>query len=216
MLREQGCDAFGCDAFGHMTTQPRDYLLQPQWFGTVIRDMPGGKIPFPDGHFDMVVNNQVMEHVENLELTLTEICRVLRPGGILFSLFPDKSVWREGHCGIAFLHWFPKGSRTRYYYALLCRALGLGYHKRKLGTIRAWAENRCRYLDEQTFYRSLEEIYRLYGSHFVNLRHCEASFLKARLGGRLRALQALPDPVLARIVRIAAGCVFACEKPRSM
>ena len=85
----------------------------------------------------------MIEHVENLELTLAELHRVLKPGGRILSAFTHKAVWREGHCGVAFLHWFPKRSRARYYYALVCRALGFGYHKDKLGSIGSWARNRC-------------------------------------------------------------------------
>ena len=35
----------------------------------------------------------------------SKIHRVLKPGGTLLSLSPDKSVWHEGHCGVPFLHW---------------------------------------------------------------------------------------------------------------
>lgn len=215
LLREAGFEACGCDAFVHMTQAPRDYVVDPQWFGTVIMDMPAGKIPFPDASFDVVVSNQVIEHVEDLELTLAEMHRVLRPGGVMLSVFPHKSVWREGHCGIAFLHWFPKRSRARFYYAAGLRALGFGYHKRKLGSVGDWARNRCQYLDEQTFYRTLPEIHRLYGRYFVNLRHWEASYLRERLGSRIHIPSLVPDALLTALVRMAAGCVVSCEKPLS-
>ena len=46
--------------------------------GTTIRELgPDGSIPFPDGFFDLVTNNQVMEHVEDLDAVLAEIARVL-------------------------------------------------------------------------------------------------------------------------------------------
>ena len=41
----------------------------------------GGRLPFPDGHFDTVLCTQVLEHVEDLERAAAEIARVLRPGG---------------------------------------------------------------------------------------------------------------------------------------
>jgi SAM-dependent methyltransferase len=212
MLREAGCDCYGCDAFVQVGKAPRDYVLEPQWFGSVIRDMPDGRVPFPAEHFDIVVSNQVIEHVEDLELTLSELHRVLKPGGTVLSVFPHKSVWREGHCGVAFLHWFPKRSQARLYYAMACRALGFGYHKDKLGSIGAWARNRCQYLDEQTFYRTLPELHRQFRRHFRNLRHWEASYLRERLGARRRVLALLPDALLVAVVRAAAGCVLSCDK----
>lgn len=39
------------------------------------------KIEFPDATFDMVVCNNVLDHVENAEMCLNEMSRVLAPGG---------------------------------------------------------------------------------------------------------------------------------------
>lgn len=212
MLREQDVECYGCDAFVHVGKPPQDFLLNAAWFGSVIRDMPEGRIPFADESFDVVVNNQVMEHVENMEVTLAELHRVVKPGGVVLSVFPHHATWREGHCGVAFLHWFPKRSRLRLYYATVCRALGFGYHKSKLGSVGSWAHNRCQYLDEQTFYRSLPEIHRLYAKYFDNLRHCEASYARQRFGARFPVLSVLPDALLVALIRAGAGCVFWCEK----
>jgi SAM-dependent methyltransferase len=213
LLREQSFDCCGCDAFVKIGDKaPRDHLLNPHWFGSVIMDMPDGKVPFAAESFDIILNNQVMEHVEDMDRTLAELHRVLKPGGIVLSMFPDKSVWREGHCGVAFLHWFPKGSKSRYYYAAFWRALGFGYHKQKLGSIRAWARNRCQYLDEQTFYRPLPQIHQLYGKYFRNLQHFEAGYMRARFGNHSRVVGYLPDALLTALMRTAAGRVFTCEK----
>jgi SAM-dependent methyltransferase len=41
----------------------------------------GGRLPFPDASFELVVSNYVVEHVEDPRLHLGEIARVLAPGG---------------------------------------------------------------------------------------------------------------------------------------
>lgn len=47
----------------------------------------GKTLPFADGSFDNVVAFEVFEHVFNLDVVLTEIRRVLKPGGrLLFSV----------------------------------------------------------------------------------------------------------------------------------
>jgi SAM-dependent methyltransferase len=51
----------------------------------------GTTIPFPDGHFDVVLATEVFEHVHGLEPALHEICRVLKQDGILFFTMPY--VW---------------------------------------------------------------------------------------------------------------------------
>ncbi len=53
---------------------------------------PGGPIPYPDGSFDMVIADHVLEHVgaESAPVVADEIMRVLRPGGWLAARTPNK------------------------------------------------------------------------------------------------------------------------------
>lgn len=53
----------------------------------------GGEFPFPDQSFDSALCNQVLEHVFNPEAFLSEIHRVLVPGGKLLLTVPF--VWDE-------------------------------------------------------------------------------------------------------------------------
>ncbi|MEB2343612.1 MAG: class I SAM-dependent methyltransferase [Deltaproteobacteria bacterium] len=46
------------------------------------------RLSFPDAAFDVVVCNEVFEHVPALDAALGEIARVLRPGGVLLATFP--------------------------------------------------------------------------------------------------------------------------------
>jgi len=48
------------------------------------------KMPFPDGHFDAVIMSEVLEHLEEpiLNQTLSEVRRVLRPGGRFLGTVP--------------------------------------------------------------------------------------------------------------------------------
>ena len=39
------------------------------------------RIPYPDETFDMVIGNHILEHVDNSEVALREMHRVLKPGG---------------------------------------------------------------------------------------------------------------------------------------
>lgn len=53
----------------------------------------GRTIPFNDSTFDIVFSSNVLEHVEDLGALLTEIRRVLRPGGLSIHLMPTPA-WR--------------------------------------------------------------------------------------------------------------------------
>lgn len=62
-------------------------------------------LPFADASFDVVLSLQVIEHVRNVNVYLTEISRVLAPGGCaIFStpdrssrLFPFQKPWNRWH-----------------------------------------------------------------------------------------------------------------------
>ena len=46
------------------------------------------EIPYPDGSFDIVLSHDVLEHVEDPRVSIAEIRRVLRPGGLSVNVFP--------------------------------------------------------------------------------------------------------------------------------
>lgn len=52
-------------------------------------------LPFNDGTFDVVLFSEVIEHVEDSQETLTEISRVLKPGGILLITWPFNYMMHE-------------------------------------------------------------------------------------------------------------------------
>lgn len=47
-------------------------------------------IPLPDGYVDMVTSESVLEHLQNLEATVKEVHRILKPGGYFISVLPSK------------------------------------------------------------------------------------------------------------------------------
>jgi 2-polyprenyl-3-methyl-5-hydroxy-6-metoxy-1,4-benzoquinol methylase len=46
----------------------------------------------PDEHFDVVIASQILEHVIRRRRLLTEMARVLRPGGRAFIFVPDNCL----------------------------------------------------------------------------------------------------------------------------
>lgn len=68
-----------------------------------IIDMVNGdseNMPFPNNHFDAITVSFGIRNFENLELGLSEILRVLKPGGIFVILetsVPEKTPYKQGY-----------------------------------------------------------------------------------------------------------------------
>lgn len=78
--RDYGFDARGCDVALHDDATSRD--MQNAGLLLPISHQPY-RLPFADQSFD-VVSNEVFEHVQDYAAAISEVHRVLRPGG--FSL----------------------------------------------------------------------------------------------------------------------------------
>jgi SAM-dependent methyltransferase len=57
----------------------------------------GSYLDFPDDSFDGAFVNEVLEHVADEQVSLREILRVLRPGGYLILISPNRWFPFEGH-----------------------------------------------------------------------------------------------------------------------
>jgi len=83
-LQELG---FEVDAVDLESSPHREKRLFP------VRCYDGRTLPFADGHFDAVMSSNVLEHVDDLPLVLSELARVLRPDGLMLHILPSAS-WR--------------------------------------------------------------------------------------------------------------------------
>ena len=52
--------------------------------GVQFVSVDAARLPFPDGHFDIVSSHKVTHHIPHWPVALAEMIRVLRPGGWLF------------------------------------------------------------------------------------------------------------------------------------
>lgn len=65
-----------------------------------FRKAYGENLPYEDNRFDAIITFDVFEHVQNLEVTLKECQRVLKPGGKLLVVFPTYYQPNEHHLGL--------------------------------------------------------------------------------------------------------------------
>jgi len=90
-LQAQGFDAYGVDYARRTVEAINHYLPELRVSWGDVRDLP-----FEDGFFDGYSSLGVIEHFYNgYDDILAEMCRVLRPGGVLFVAFPAMSALRR-------------------------------------------------------------------------------------------------------------------------
>jgi SAM-dependent methyltransferase len=199
--RAAGMDMLGADVF-YGGSDARLEAERSGILGTFIQEIREGRLPFEDEFFDLVASNQVMEHVADLDGVLREIHRVLKPGGTVLSIFPALDVFREGHIGIPFVHWFPRNSRPRFLYTWALRSVGLGTWKEQARTRRQWTVDKLQWLDGYTHYRPRSEILRVFGRYFQSEMR-EPDYIRYRL----RESRGLAP--LARLLDLPGGPAIA-------
>lgn len=212
-LKDCGIDAYGCEIFYEASKArekvPKSFLKN----GTIKHMESIYKIPFPEDSFDIIISNMVLEHVKDLDATLKEFKRVLTKEGLIISLFPSKESWRESHCGLWFLHWFPPKSKLRYYYALLLRIFGFGYHKEGK-SISQWCIHKCNWLDNWTYYRSKKDIKIIFNKYFKYSKNIEKFYLKKKFPMAKYLVDLIPTKLINIFINKFATLAFISSSNR--
>jgi SAM-dependent methyltransferase len=182
--RGLGLECSGADAF-YEGEQDLPLVQKTGLFGTAIRKIENGRVPFEDASFDLIVSNQVLEHVEHLDGAVSELSRLLKPDGRLLVLCPTREVVREAHCGVPFLHWLDPASSSRVAYASRWNWAGFGFDKERKSP-EEWAREAVSWMDRFVFYRSRHDLQGLLGRSFETAS-LEGHYLAYRLRQHRRA-----------------------------
>lgn len=133
------------------------------WKGALSQVGTKSPWPYNDGSFDVVVSNQVLEHVSDIDFFIDQTRRVLRPGGVSINLFPVRAVIMEGHVGTPYAHRIASDDVRRAYLTQFAR-LGLsrvGPMRRGVGQgAEEFGSTRAEYVATQTAYNSFRELSR--------------------------------------------------------
>ncbi len=63
--------------------------------GLNVMQADATKLPFADASFDAAVSFKVLAHIENIQAAMSEMCRVVRPGGIVAAEFYNRHSIRS-------------------------------------------------------------------------------------------------------------------------
>jgi SAM-dependent methyltransferase len=168
--RNLGYQAFGCD----IELQENASILDLRARGIVgLIDTAPYRIPFEDDTFDLVLSDQVFEHVKNYSEAVAEMKRVLKPCGAGLHIFPAR--WRavESHTYVPF-----SSILQSYGWVYLWAKLGIRNEYQKELSARETARRNHEYLANQTNYLSKKEIKNQFQNHFGSVVFCERQLLK--------------------------------------
>ena len=73
----------------------------------------GTHFPFENNTFDYAYSVSVLEHTSDPQAVLSEVARVLKPGGKFYLAFPNKLNPKETHTGLWLLSYLPRGVASR-------------------------------------------------------------------------------------------------------
>jgi SAM-dependent methyltransferase len=179
----RGIDCYGCDIdFSRKWTTEAELidLLQSRR----VRQIPGARenvspeagqpyrLPFDDGMFDVVISDQVMEHVRNYPDVIREFARVLRPGGLMLHMFPSRYRLVEPHQMVPFASFF-----RPWWWLKLWARLGVRNRFQKGMPAREVADYNRHWLVEHTNYLTVAELRRLFAPAFA-LEFVEREFMQ--------------------------------------
>ena len=113
--------------------------------------------PYGDASIDVVITNQVIEHIADLSGFLAEMRRVMAPGGFAVNIFPLRNRIKEGHIHVP-LSAHVRGQDQRDELVRAAHRIGVGKqsHRNKPGG----ATEASEYIAFSTYYRSFLEIAR--------------------------------------------------------
>jgi SAM-dependent methyltransferase len=213
MATAAGYDAFGVDSYQDHWQQ---YESAASRHGErILRVSPGMPLPFSGGAFDIVVSNQVFEHIRDLAPVAAELARLLRPSGMLITLFPTREVLVEPHLKAPFVHWFTPGSQWQRAALHVCHLLRLS--SRPGQDRETWVSDGQRDLQHHIFYREAAAAIGVLAPWFELSARGEASFLRHRLSlhPRLTKAAGLPrgfDPLFAAATLRLANAVLVLKR----
>ena len=177
--------------------------------------LPGGGWPFDCDSMDVIISNQVLEHVVDLEQFCAEAQRVSRPGALGVHVFPTRHVLTEWHMMVPIAHRFRDHDSRAKVIELSSRA-GLGVYRNQavpLGVgVEQFAAAHADYLRTYTTYRTWRELadtFHRYGFR-VTYRYT-SMLLRTAVGGSSQPLPPLLEALLFPLTRMVSSITLVTE-----
>jgi SAM-dependent methyltransferase len=209
------CDAAGFDSSEYGLVHEASVGRQADTSVDVRVTLPDGGWPFDKDSMDVVISNQVLEHVVDLEQFCAEARRVSRPGALGVHVFPTRHVLMEWHMMVPFAHRFRDHDARAKVIDLWSRA-GVGVYRSQavpLGIgVEQFAEEHADYLRTYTTYRTWRELADTFHRYGFRVTHRYTSMLlRTAIGGSGKPLPPLVESLLFPLTRMVSSITLVTE-----
>ena len=114
LLRDAGHEVIGLEPVPEFAASARKHLGSDD----AVIEGAAESMPLPDGSFDVVFAESVLEHVTSPSKALDEMCRLLRPGGLAYVTTTNRyrisPTGVNGEYNVRFFNWLPKTVRESF------------------------------------------------------------------------------------------------------
>lgn len=114
-LNDHGYDCYGLEvednkkAKGQLELRKNEFLKNKIFY--IKHD---NETKFMPNFFDIVITNQVLEHMSNKIGFINELKRILKTGGFSYNILPAKFRFIEVHLKMPLVHWVPKNGLRKF------------------------------------------------------------------------------------------------------
>jgi ubiquinone/menaquinone biosynthesis C-methylase UbiE len=193
-FHDSGYECFGADLYSEGGPQTKFPYL------TKIDSLDPYVLPYDDSEFDFAISQNVFEHVEDYDSTLSELSRILKPGAYSLHMFPARYNLIEQHVHV------PGGTLFQSYGYLLFWAWFSNLNPKWRNSPRGrqkWsltAANNRKFLQESTNYLTGREILSKAEKYFSSAEFVDR-YLFEFWPGKITGLKPLVDifPFLLRL-----------------
>lgn len=121
-MRAGAARGFGIEVTDDLAQLARQRFRGTEFERLVQIDVYDGSIlPYGADTFDIIYSMHVIEHTPDPAGYLAELCRVLKPGGVIFMDVPNRYYRLEQHSGVPYIHFPPVKLRNLILKALLSK-----------------------------------------------------------------------------------------------
>lgn len=176
-----------------------------QWF----RFSDDGIIPFPENTFDLIISDQVFEHVIEQEQAFREIHRVLKPGGVSIHVIPAKWQLIEPHIYV------PLGGLIKSYaYYYVWAMLGVRNPYQRGLSAKEVAKRNITYARESLKYVSCREYQRMMAAITFRQSWEELTYMQTSYKPRVQQMATAAEtfPLLLSLLRTFIQRVLFLQK----